>query len=222
MTQLTLVRDKLCPYVQRAVILLEEKDVPYVRRDIDLSDKPGWFLKVSPLGKTPVLLVDDQPVFESAVICEYLEEVYGPALHPEKALDRARHRSWVEFGSSTLNLIAGFYSADTEEMLQFKADELRGRFLQLEAILENGLFFEGKQFSMVDVAFGPVFRYFDVFEEIDNFGFFENTPKVLAWRTELAKRNSVQNAVDTQYPQWLKQFFLDRRSALSERIRQAA
>jgi glutathione S-transferase len=222
MTQLNLVSHKLCPYVQRAVILLEEKNVHYVRRDIDLSDKPDWFLRVSPLGKTPVLLVDDQSVFESAVICEYLEEVYGPALHPEKALDRARHRSWMEFGSSVLNLIAGFYSADAEEMLQFKADELHIRFLQLEAILERGPFFDGMQFSMVDVAFGPVFRYFDVFEEIDNFGFFENTPKVLAWRTELAKRNSVQNAVDTQYPQWLKQFFLDRRSALSERIRQAA
>lgn len=222
MTQLTLVSHKLCPYVQRAIILLEEKNVPYVRRDIDLSDKPDWFLRVSPLGKTPVLLVDDQPVFESAVICEYLEEVYGPALHPEKALDRARHRSWVEFGSSVLNLIAGFYSADTEEMLQFKADELHGRFLQLEAILESGPFFDGMQFSMVDVAFGPVFRYFDMIEKIDNFGFFENTPRVLAWRTELAKRDSVRNAVDAKYPQRLKQFFLNRRSALSERIRQAA
>lgn len=59
--QLTLVSHLLCPYVQRAVILLTEKQIPFERIDVDLSNKPDWFLKVSPLGKTPVLLVDGQP-----------------------------------------------------------------------------------------------------------------------------------------------------------------
>ena len=107
-TQLILVSHPLCPYVQRAAIALREKDIPFTRRDIDLADKPAWFLKVSPLGKTPVLLVDGEAVFESAVICEYLEDVYLPRLHPEAALARARHRGWIEFASSTLNGIAAF------------------------------------------------------------------------------------------------------------------
>ena len=74
-TRLVLISHLLCPYVQRAVIVLEEKNIPYERIDIDLANKPDWFLKVSPLGKTPVLLVGDQPIFESAVICEYLDEI---------------------------------------------------------------------------------------------------------------------------------------------------
>ena len=52
---------QLCPYVQRAVIALTEKGVSFERIDIDLADKPDWFLAISPLGKTPVLLVGDVP-----------------------------------------------------------------------------------------------------------------------------------------------------------------
>src|SRR5829696_398107 len=100
--QLKLVSHKLCPYVQRAVIALNEKGVPFERIDIDLDNKPDWFLKVSPLGKTPVLLVGDTAIFESAVILEYLEETQPNALHPADPLARAEHRAWIEFGSAIL------------------------------------------------------------------------------------------------------------------------
>ena len=76
--KLTLISHKLCPYVQRAVIALNEKGVPFERVDIDLANKPDWFLKLSPLGKVPVLIVrgdaGEVPLFESNVICEYIEE----------------------------------------------------------------------------------------------------------------------------------------------------
>lgn len=87
---LVLVSHRLCPYVQRAAIVLAEKGVPFERRDVDLDHKPAWFLAVSPLGKTPVLLVDGNALFESAVICEYLDETFEPWLHPGDALERAR------------------------------------------------------------------------------------------------------------------------------------
>src|SRR5207248_7310045 len=102
---LKLISHKLCPYVQRAVIALTEKGVSFERIDIDLSNKPDWFLKISPLGKTPVLLVDGHPIFESAVICEYLDETIEPPLHPDDSLRRAQHRAWMEFSSATLNAI---------------------------------------------------------------------------------------------------------------------
>src|SRR5580704_17209274 len=100
--KLTLISHKLCPYVQRAVIALSEKDVPFERIDIDLSNKPDWFLKISPLGKTPVLLVGDHAIFDSALILEYLEETQIKPLHPGNALRRAEHRGWIEFGSTVL------------------------------------------------------------------------------------------------------------------------
>src|SRR3982074_1980614 len=114
MVALKLISHKLCPYVQRAVIALTEKGVPFERIDIDLSNKPERFLRMSPLGKTPVLLVGDTAIFESAVILEYLEDIQLPALHPADALARAEHRAWIEFGSAILNDIAGLYAAADE------------------------------------------------------------------------------------------------------------
>ena len=54
---LTLISHDLCPYVQRASIVLSEKDVVFSRRYVDLAAKPDWFQAISPLGKTPVLQV---------------------------------------------------------------------------------------------------------------------------------------------------------------------
>ncbi len=217
---LTLVSHVLCPYVQRAAIVLDEKRVPFTRRDVDLANKPAWFRAVSPLGKTPVLLVGDTPIFESAVICEYLDDTLAPRLHPADALQRARHRAWMEFGSAVLNGIAAFYGARDEASLQARREELVQRFATLEAALGDGPWFAGTEFGIVDAVFGPVFRYFDTFERIGDFGFFTATPKVRAWRAQLGQRVSVQAAVAPDYDERLLQFLRERGSALSARIAQ--
>lgn len=217
--QLTLISHLLCPYVQRAAIVLAEKGMLFARRYVDLAAKPDWFLAVSPLGKTPVLLVDDQPLFESAVICEYLDEMSTPRLHPQEAFERARHRAWMEFGSCVLNTVAAFYAAPDSQALQARRAELQARFRQLEEVLPGGgPYFAGQRFSIVDAVFGPVFRYFEVFEQLGEGGLFEATPKVNAWRQALAQRPSVKQAVAPEYPQLLRQFLLERRSELSRRI----
>jgi glutathione S-transferase len=109
--RLELVSHPLCPYVQRAVITLLEKGIPHDRTDIDLAHKPNWFRQISPLGKVPLLKVGNDMLFESAVICEYLDEITPGSLHPPDPLERAHHRAWIEFGSGILNTIAGLYNA---------------------------------------------------------------------------------------------------------------
>lgn len=212
---LKLISHKLCPYVQRAVIALTEKGVSFERIDIDLANKPDWFLKVSPLGKTPVLLVGDHAIFESAVILEYLEETQAGPLHPADALRRAEHRSYVEFGSAILNDIAGLYAASDEAAFKAKAEQLRQRFERLETRL-IGPWFDGETFSLVDAVFGPVFRYFDVFDEIADFGILAGKPKLARWRQNLAARSSVKSAVSADYPALLRDFIDRRRSYLSQ------
>lgn len=216
--RLTLISHSLCPYVQRAAIVLSEKGEPFERRDIDLSRKPDWFLQVSPLGKTPVLLVGQQPIFESAVICEYLDETVLPRLHPNDPLRRAVHRGWMEFGSALLGSIAAFYSAGNDEGLMTQAAVIRSRLEQLETAIGEGPFFGGASFSLVDAVYGPAFRYFDVFDAIEDWGFWHALPKVTHWRKALAERPSVSNAVAADYSECLTEFLRRRESALSRRI----
>src|ERR1700738_2012284 len=130
--RLKLISHKLCPYVQRAVIALSEKGVAFERVDIDLANKPDWFLAISPLGKTPVLQVGDIPIFESAVILEYLEETQPNPLHPADPLRRAEHRGWIEFGSTVLADIAGFYAAPDEASFKATRAQLEQKFARLE------------------------------------------------------------------------------------------
>ena len=210
----TLVSHKLCPYVQRAVIALTEKGVPFERIDIDLGAKPDWFKAVSPLGKTPVLLVGDTAIFESVVILEYLEDTQSPVLHPADALARAEHRAWIEFGSAILNDIAGLYAARDEAAFNAKVTALRDKFMRIEARLQTP-WFDGERFSLVDAVFGPVFRYFDAFDRIGDFGILTDLPKTATWRAALAARPSIAGAVSPDYPALLWDFLHARNSHLS-------
>jgi glutathione S-transferase len=213
MAALKLISHKLCPYVQRAVIALREKGVPFERIDIDLANKPDWFLKLSPLGKVPVLVVTtekgDVALFESNVICEYIEETQaGLKLHPADALKRAEHRAWMEFGSAILGDLWGLETTADPAMFESKRQALVAKFARVEAALGAGPFFASEAFSLVDAAFAPIFRYFDVFDELTELGIFKDLPKVRAWRAELAKRPSVRTAVGTDYPQLLRAFLV--------------
>lgn len=212
---LKLVSHKLCPYVQRAVIALTEKGVPFERIDIDLANKPDWFVKISPLGKTPVLLVGDVPIFESAVILEYLEETQATPLHPADPLRRAEHRGWIEYGSAILNDIAGLYSATDEAAFKTKVSQLEARFARLETRVVATPWFDGEQVSLVDAVFAPVFRYFDLFDNIAEFGILSGKLKLARWRINLAARPSVRAAVRPDYPTLLRDFINRRNSWLS-------
>lgn len=210
-----LVSHHLCPYVQRAAISLAEKNVSFKRIYVDLSNKPGWFKAISPLGKVPLLRVGEATIFESAVILEYLEET-GPApLHPADPLARADHRAWIEFGSSILNDIAGFYNASNKAAFKDKKNVISSKFEALENRLSNGPYFAGATFNLVDAVYGPIFRYFDVFDSIGDFGIFSGKPKTTAWRTALSIRPSVAGAVADDYPARLRAFLKSRRSYLT-------
>lgn len=215
---LVLVSHHLCPCVQRARIVLAEKSIDHELKVIDLANKPAWFTRISPLGKVPVLITDGRPLFESAVIVEYLDEITPGSLHPDDPYERARNRSWTEFASATLDEVAGFYNASSDSALLNKAESLRSRFARVESVLGRGRFFVGERFSMVDAAFAPLFRYFEVIENHSKLRFFTQTPKVSRWRSALRSRPSVKGAVDDDYHERLLHFFLDRNSSLGKLI----
>ncbi|MCR6498841.1 glutathione S-transferase family protein [Shinella sp. CPCC 101442] len=210
--RLILVSHHLCPYVQRAAIALAEKGVPFERRTIDLAAKPDWFLALSPLGKVPLLLVrqpdgSEVVLFESAVICEYLEDTETETpLHPADPLQRARHRGWIEFGSSILGDLWGFETAKDAGTYETKRRALIEKFTRVEEALGDGPFFAGETFSLVDAVFAPVFRYFDTFDTLVPTEVFDGLPKVTRWRAALAARPSVRGAVAEDYAERLKTF----------------
>jgi glutathione S-transferase len=217
MAELTLVSFDLCPYVQRAAIVLAEKGIPFRRVDIDLADKPDWFKAISPLGKVPLLKVGEEVLFESAVIVEYLEETTEPRLHPADPLARARHRAWMEFGASMLGDIWVIETTGDEAEFTARLATLRGKFERIEALPGLGPWFAGGRFSIVDAVFAPVFRYFDTFDRIAPLGVLDGLPKVAAWRAALVERPSVKGAVVPDYHERLAAFVARQGGVLARR-----
>ena len=205
MPKFQLISHHLCPYVQRAVIVLSEKNIEHERTYIDLADKPNWFLKLSPLGKVPLLQTENKNLFESQVIAEYLDEDTPGSLHPSDALTKAIHRSWIEFGSTTLNNIGGFYSAADSKTFEEKRQVLRSLFEQMEKNVV-GPYFAGDTFHMIDGVWGTIFRYFDVFDRISDFGILTDLDQIDDWRSALSNRPSIQKAVPEGYRKDLRSF----------------
>jgi len=213
-TPLTLVSHDLCPYVQRAAITLLEKAVPFERTMIDLAAKPDWFLKLSPRGKVPLLQVarphgGSAALFESDAICEFIEETQpGPRLHPTDPITRAEHRAWMAFASAVLADLWGLETAREKAPFDAKLASIAERFARIETALGAGPYFAGADFSLVDAAFAPVFRYFDLFEMLKDLALFEDKPKTRAWRAALSIRPSVRAAVGADYPELLRAFLV--------------
>lgn len=216
---LRLISHKLCPYVQRAVIVATEKDIPFERIDIDLANKPDWFLKLSPTGKVPVLEVTEADgsthvLFESAVIAEYLDEISGDRLLPSQPVDRARQRAWVEYASTVLADIARLYSSAGSGSFEDARLSLEARLETLDKAI-TGPWFAGERFGLVDAAFAPAFRYLDVFDWRIGHALVHRLEKVAAWSEALSARNSVRVAVADDYADRLIDFVAAKRSYLA-------
>jgi glutathione S-transferase len=222
MPKLTLISHDLCPYVQRAVIALTEKGVAFDRVYVDLDAKPDWFLAISPLGKVPLLRVGDAVIFESAVILEYLEETQPNSLYPADPLDRARQRAMIEFGSAILSDIWGLEIAPTWEVAAARIEALTQKLARLERELGDGPWFAGQKFGLVDAVFGPVFRYFDLFDRLLEHGILADKPRLTAWRAALAARPSVRDAVVTDYAARLERFVAKQNGYLAAQMTRRA
>ena len=82
-------------------MVLLHKEIPFDYTEIDLANKPVWFLDVSPYGKVPVLKVNGTTLYESAIINEYLDEAYPDRrLLYEEPLKRAEQRILIDYISN--------------------------------------------------------------------------------------------------------------------------
>lgn len=193
--QLKLVSFILCPYVQRARIVLLEKQIAHTVEYIDLDEPPAWFYDISPLEKVPVLLVDERPLFESMVICEYLNEITPGSLYPEDAFERAQQRAWIEFGNDILDRHYALVTTADEPTFRRTRATLIERLETLDEILGAGPYFAGETFMMVDAVYAPIFRYLSQLESEYSPGLYRDLARVAGWAERLLARPSVQNAV---------------------------
>lgn len=186
-----LISFNLCPFVQRCVIALIEKNVEYDIEYIDLEKKPDWFLKISPHGRVPVLVVKNEALFESNIILEYLDEAYEPTLHPNNLVIKAKQRAWMDFGGVLFTHQYRLVLAkDRQELDSVIAALEKDLNLLAEQVVTP--FFSGKDYHLVDASFAPFWLRMAVLH-LDKV--VSIPPKLQEWSKHLMERPSTTASV---------------------------
>jgi glutathione S-transferase len=147
-------------------LVLTEKDLSYEKIFVDLiknEQKAPDFLRLNPYGKVPVLVDEDEVIYDSTIINEYLDDEYPhPPLLPEDSGARARVRTLEDFADNSFTAQGGLLTAelrkppeqvDQDRVQRYRAD--LGRVLEfLERHLEGKEYMSGA-FSLADLAFVP-------------------------------------------------------------------
>uniref|UniRef100_A0A7S4C6T0 Glutathione transferase n=1 Tax=Chrysotila carterae TaxID=13221 RepID=A0A7S4C6T0_CHRCT len=172
-----------CPYVQRVWIALEEKGVDYEYVEIDpyrkaegsatkialtLEEKQERypeFVAASPRGLVPALVRGGAAVADSMVMLEYVEEAWqtgGAELLPFTPEERAHSRYWINFANE--RIIPYYYrmlmARDDKGRTDARQAALAGMEEFSAAMSEDGPFFAGQSFSLVDIALFPWYERF--------------------------------------------------------------
>ena len=193
---LELISFKVCPYVQRSFITLNHKNCDYKITFIDIFNPPDWFLELSPLGKVPVLKVDNKEVlFESAVINEFIDDVTPGTLKPEDPLTLAKNRAWIEYGGTCLVDLYLIADHKTEEDMKKQMDEAITRLQRVEDILNGTTYFNGEELSLIDAAYAPVLIRIDFMNERLDFVDWDKLPKLNRWKEQLLSLDAVQKSI---------------------------
>jgi len=194
--KLELISFKVCPFVQRTVITLLHKNLPFDIHYIDINDPPEWFRDISPFGRVPVLRVDDDMVlFESAIINEFVDDVTAGSLKPEDPLTLARNRGWIEFGSNAIFDMAAIFSAETASDYDNALQAALNNLQRIEDQCNESPWFNGGFFSLVDCAYAPLFMRYEILNRIHRLFEPSDFPRLSAWSKRLLALEEVKKSV---------------------------
>jgi glutathione S-transferase len=197
MAQIELFSFAACPYAQRTRMVLIEKGIDFELIEIDLYNRPPWFREVSPYGKVPLLRHDGRVVYESAIINQYLDEVFpSPPLLPADPYGRAQARIWMDYCET--RYLPATHRLMAERGQPARLAENRAKLAEVMRFMEHeglrklgaGPYWMGSSPTLVDFQFLPFFERFAVYEELAGAEWPEDCTRLRDWHAALGERRS--------------------------------
>jgi len=216
-----LIGHRLCPYVQRVAMVFSQNTIAHKRTDIELDTKPDWFLELSPTGNVPLLVIDsDKSLFESAAICQYLQDMYWTKLFPVDAYDRAFQQGVIAIGDKILSLTANLIYRDlSENMVDATLHQINTQMSIISVLMTPDSVAKDQDLSMLDMVFATVFRPFALISAGLNRDLFAGFPTLRRWSNQLAAHQTVRTAVPATYYQEMHAFIACKDGYLAKRLR---
>lgn len=193
--KLELISFKLCPFAQLTNLLLKQQNIEFETTYINPMDPPDWFKELSPTGQVPLLKVDDEIVFESRVIAEFVNDIGTQNKHPEDPVTKANNRSWMAFSGTMFDELFQIVTGD-EKKFNTAKETLMGKLAKVEAVKGNDSFFNGETFNMIDAAFAPLFMRLDWINEFTGGALsLDELPRLSQWSQTILAMDEVQHSV---------------------------
>jgi len=199
MSTLHLYFAKASTFAQRTRVVLLEKEIDFTSTEIDLQNKSPEFLAVSGYGKVPAIKHGTVELHESAIINEYLEEVFpNPPLLPSDPGAKAIARIWIDYANT--RLVPAFNKFlrgnGIEEQEQGKREFLEALlYIEQEGLgkwSDQNPYWLGESLSLVDISFYPWFERLPLLEHFRQFTLPAETPRLQAWWHGLRDRPSIK------------------------------
>lgn len=207
-----------CPFCMRCILSMKEKGVEFELSTVDLTNKANFCNKLSPYGRVPVLEHKGNSIFESSVICEYVEEVFPePALLPPDPWLRARARFWIDFCNT--RFMPAYFNL-LKSPAGPKRDNLRNELLDhlvfidemgLPRVCQDRQYWLGNKVTLVDFAFYPFFERFADVEEYRDVEIDPSLSRLHSWLRSMRNHPSVQSISRPRahYVAYFREFYAD-------------
>ena len=189
---------KGCPFARRTRVVLHEKGIDFEVSEVDFRNKSEEFLQASPTGKVPVIVVDEDSLYESNIVNQYLDEVHEePRLMPEDPKARAYARIWMaraddDFYPQVFVSSMGRERGFSEERVSEALEKLKATLSRLEERLEAREYL-ADGFSLADVAHAGNFVRLRELEENGTISL-PDYPNVASWMGRIEARESFKAA----------------------------
>ncbi|KAL0328363.1 UNVERIFIED_CONTAM: putative glutathione S-transferase parC [Sesamum calycinum] len=198
--EVVLLDDYVSMFGMRARVALAEKGVEYEYREESLqAEKSTLLLQMNPVHKqVPVLIHNGNPICESLIIVEYIDEVWkgkSPDLLPADPYQRAQARFWANFVDRKVYDAGRRLSGTKEEEKESGKKDFIAALKLLEGELGDNPYFGGESFGFLDVALIPFYTWFPAFETCGNFSTEEHCPKLIGWAKRCMERESVSKSL---------------------------
>ncbi|MEH1997855.1 MAG: glutathione S-transferase family protein [Nostoc sp.] len=212
MSSVQLYFAKASTFSQRTRVVLLEKGIDFSATEIDLQNKPDGYTQISHYGKVPAIKHGDIEIYESAIINEYLDEVFPePALLPRDPGAKAIARIWIDYANT--RFVPAFNKflrgKDAQEQGQGQREFLESLlYIEQEGLGKlsgDGPYWLGDQLSLVDISFYPWFERLPLLEHFRNFTLPTETPRLQKWWNTVRDRESIQ-AVENPASFYIERF----------------
>lgn len=158
------------PYARKARIALAEKKIDYAFEIHDPWDEKSRVADANPLGKVPVLVLDDDStLFDSRVIVEFLDSVSPISrLIPTNNREKIEVKRWEALADGVLDAAVAVVlerrrpaKQRSAAMIQRQMDKIERGVAVMARDLAEKPWCTGNAFTLADIACGVALGYLD-------------------------------------------------------------